>query len=259
MAMRDAATILADAAGTWGETLKGLAQTPLRAVTAIIAVGAVDETAVRLLVAIAQSLPPEAFERPENVLLFRFCDFVVTLVLCAASVAAGYFLWRSLAREAAPLRFGRWMRRATMAWFGILAGSGLFALGIQFFAMASGLEGGDGIDPFDWLSGFLYACVQALLASVLLLRLPEAGNSSVTGRSPANFQRKSLFAAYFVLFLATILVMYVIWPPNGSLTMASLRTYYGATSLSVLLSVLLSCTAARRFAAAASRTATIFE
>jgi hypothetical protein len=146
------------------------------------------------------------------------------------------------------------MRRATLAWLGILAGSGLFATGVQFFAMAAGLEGGDGVDPFDWLSGFLYAGVQALLASLLLLRLPEARSSNVTGRAAANLRRKLLFAAYLVLFFATILLMYVIRPPDGSPTMTSLRAYYGATSLSVLLSVLLSCTAARRFAETASRT-----
>jgi hypothetical protein len=231
----------------------------LRAAIAIIVLGAVDEAVVRLMVAITQSLPPETFERPENVLLFRFFDFFVTLVLCGASVAAGYFLWRGGEREAVPLRLGRWMRRATLAWLGILAGSGFFALGIQFFAMFTGLEGGDGIDPVDWLSGCLYAVVQALLASRLLLRLPEAGRSNDTGRSAARLRLRSLFVAYLVLFLGTILLMYVIWPPDGTLTMKSLRSYYGATSLSALLSVLLSCAAARRFAAAASGTAPIFD
>jgi hypothetical protein len=253
------ASIFADAAGTWRETLKELARRPLLTVVAVIVLAILDEAAVRLLFAITQSLPSETFERPENVLLFRFFDFVVTLVLCAASVAAGYFLWRSMEGEAVPPRFGRWMRRAALAWFVILAGSGLFAIGIQFFAMASGLEGGDGIDPFDWLSGGLYALVQALFASLLLLRLPEAEISNVPGRSLAPLRRPSLFVAYLVLFLASILLMYMIWPPNGSASMTSLRTYYGVTSLSALLSVLFSCIAARRFTVVAAGSASIFD
>jgi hypothetical protein len=257
--MQIAGATLAEAAGVWRETLRGIAQKPLLAAISIIVLGAVDEAAVRLPVAITQSLPPETFERPENVLLFRFLDFFVTLVLCAASASAGYFLWRGSKREAVPLRLGRWVRRATLAWFAILAGSGLFALGIQFFAMVAGLEGGDGIESFDWLSGCLYAVVQALLASLLLLRLPEAGRSNGTGYSSARQRIGSLFVAYLVLFVATILLMYVFWPPNGTLTTASLRTYYGATSLSALLSVLLSAAAARRFAATASGTTTIFD
>jgi hypothetical protein len=265
--MRTAGVILADAVGSWCETLRVLGNKPLLSVLVVFALGALDEATVRLMVATLEILPPGTFSHPQYALLFQIAAFAVTLLLCAASITAAYFVvlgGRSIARgldgAAALPRFGRWMRRAMWAWFGILAGAGLFSIAIQFLVMFVGIEVEERIDWLDWTSGCLYAVTQALLASYLLLHLPEPAGEARLERSAARFRRKSLFVGYLILFLISVLLITAAASMFGSLsTAASLRSYYAVTSLTVILSVLFSCSAARRFAARASATAPIFD
>jgi len=253
---------LMDAAGNWRDTWIGLARNPLRSAIVIIALGALDEATVRLIVAVTESLPPETFSYPQYALAYQALTVVVTLLLCAASVAGAYFvvsndrrISRSADSETPPPKFGRWMRRAVLGWCLIIIGSGIISLAIQFVVMFLGIEGTDDLDGIDWVSGLFYALLQALLAAFLLLRVPDAA-----GRPATWPRRSSLFASYIILFLGATLLMYVFWLGDGSLSTAwNLRAYYFITSLVTVLSVLLSCSASRRFADRDDDSAIVFD
>jgi hypothetical protein len=257
------------AIGIWRDTSSGLAHNLRRSVIAIVALAALDEATARLVVAVAESLPPETFSQPQYVLGFQALNFLVTLLLCVASVAGAYLIasndrrfFRSGDSDAPSSRFAGWMWRGVLAWWLIVTGSGIVSLALQFAAMFLGIEGTEKLDGIDWVSASLYVLLQALLAAFALLRVPEALGVVLRERTAARARRVTLFLSYLILFLVATLLMYALATSSDETLVSathSYRVYYFSTSLMTVLSLLMSCAAARRFTDRADGSALVFD
>jgi hypothetical protein len=212
---------MAELAAQWRDAWKQLRKNPLLLLLILLAIAGVAEGSARLI----DFTFGTSFLRLGFVLRAAAASvlaFGVALAICIMAALAALFVVvqaGSFFASPASVALGRFAWRVALAWLILLFVPNLIgAMAGMLLSVSRFAEPALGGWPLlSWILPVLYALVQAVLASVLLSRLPAiALRDAQSGtRSISGVRRRNLFWSYLLVFGLSTAVQLTFWQLIG--------------------------------------------
>lgn len=212
---------MSELAAQWRDAWKQLRKNPLLLLLILLAIAGVAEASARLIdFSFGTSLLKLGFVL--RAAAVSVLAFGVALAICIMAALAALFVVvqaGSFFAGPASVALGRFAWRVALAWLILLfvpnligAAAGVL-LSVSRFAEPAG-----GWPLLSWILPVLYALVQAVLASVLLSRLPAIALRdplSGTRGGISSMRRRNLFWSYLLVFGLSTAVQLTFWQLIG--------------------------------------------